>query len=169
MKKWEQRSPEIAYGLNPAYYALLLYEAVSSFQNKRDSGMPFALALLILPLLFYTKVRERLPHNERTSLYEWLKEYPEVRIDFPRKVSQLLPYTRESMIFAIQQSVIEINQQGNFIVVKERVKKKVLKQLDWPKDSTAASGIEKAKLLGKWFAFLGGNAESIYRSLGIRL
>ncbi|OQW90479.1 MAG: hypothetical protein BWK78_06915 [Thiotrichaceae bacterium IS1] len=161
MREWEQRPFEIAYGLNPAYNALLLYEAISAFQNNRNSGMPFASAFLILPLVFYTKMRESLPNNEHTSLYEWLRNHPEVHINFSRKVSQLVPYTKESIMFAMQKGVMEINEHGNLVV------KKGLKKLDWPTESTVASGREKAKFLGKWFTFL-GNVETIYRSLGIR-
>jgi len=163
LREWEQRPFEIAYGLNPAYNALLLYEAISAFQKNRPRGMPMALVFLILPLVFYTKMRESLPGNEHSSLYEWLRNHPEVRINFSRKVSQLIPYTKESIMFAMQKGVIDINEHGNFVVNK----KNKLKKLDWPTDSMVVSGREKAKFLGRWFTFL-GNVETIYRSLGIR-
>lgn len=161
LREWEQRPFEIAYGLNPAYNALLLYEAISAFQKNRQRGMPLALVFLVLPLVFYTKMRESLPSNEHSSLYEWLRNHPEVRINFSRKVSQLVPYTKESIIFAMQTGVIEINEYGN------AVKKKELKKLDWPAEARVADAREKAKFLGKWFSFL-GNVETIYRSFGIR-
>jgi len=79
-------------------------------------------------------------------------------------VNQLIPYSKESIIFAMQHCIIKINPVGNFVVVKKRLS---INNLNWLSDSRTYQMCEKAKFLGKWFA-LQGSTDVIYRTLGIK-
>jgi len=164
MLKWEDRPFEIAYGLNPAFLAILLHQAIVSFERRENSGMPYALSMLVIPLVFYTPIRERLPRDPNQSLHGWIRNNPEVLIHFPSRVSQLVPYSKESIIFAMQHQLITISQEGNLLPAKKQL---VINKLNWSYDSRTYQMKERAKFLGKWFA-LQGSAEVIYRTLGIK-
>ena len=50
MKRWDERPIEIRNLFNPAFCGLLLFRALCGFEEEDNSGMPFSLTLLILPL-----------------------------------------------------------------------------------------------------------------------
>jgi hypothetical protein len=161
MLNWEDRPFEIAYSLNPAFLAVLLYEAIQSFQKEKTEGMPYPLIFLIVPLVFYIPIRESLPKDANKSLHNWLKEYPQTAIHLHKAISQIVPYTKEAIIFAMQHQMIEITKEGNFKVFKAETD--ILK---WDENSRTYQMQEKSKYLGKWFV-KSGSTEVIYRTLGI--
>lgn len=163
MLNWNDRPFEIAYSLNPAFLAILLYQAIESFQkeNKRQ-GMPYALVFLIIPLVFYTPIRENLPKNINQSLHKWLKNNPQIAIHLHRVISDLVPYTKEAIIFAMQHEIVWIDKHGCF---NKQIQLKV-ESLIWSENSRTYQMKESAKFLGAWFAKL-DNIELIYRTLGI--
>lgn len=65
---WEDRPFEIAYGLNPAFLAILLHQAVVCFERKDNKGMSYPLLILVVPMVFYTPIRNRLPKEDRKSV-----------------------------------------------------------------------------------------------------
>lgn len=166
MLPWEDRPFEIAYGLNPAFLSILLYQAIEAFERQEEKGMSYALSMLIIPMIFYTPIRTKLPEDHNKSLYDWIENNPETLINFPNMVNQLIPYSKESIIFAMQQHLITISSVGNFKVVK-KLSMKSINKLEWLSDSRTYEMNEKAKFLGKWFA-LQGSPEVIYRKLGIK-
>lgn len=162
MLKWEDRPFEVAYSLNPAFLAVLLHQAIQSFKKENNEAMPYALIFLTIPLVFYTPIREKLPKNENQFLHEWLKNNPEITIHLHKAISQLVPYTKETIIFAMQHDIIATNNSGNF----ESSKKFTVDSLNFTQESRGYQMKEKAIFLGKWFAKL-GSVEVIYRTLGI--
>jgi hypothetical protein len=164
MLQWEDRPFEIAYGLNPAFLSILLYQAIAAFEKQEEEGMPYALSMLVIPMVFYAPIRTKLPKNHEKSLHDWIKNNPETLVQFPSRVNQLIPYSKESIIFAMQHCIIKINPVGNFVVVKKRLS---INNLNWLSDSRTYQMCEKAKFLGKWFA-LQGSTDVIYRTLGIK-
>ncbi len=161
MLKWKDRPFEIAYGLNPAFLSILLHQAIVSFEKQNSDGIPYALIVLIIPMVFYTPSREKLPKDENQFLHDWLKHNPEISINLHKNISQLMPYSKESIIFAMQHDIIIVNNLGNFKTLSK------MDDLEWDSDSRTYQMKEKAKFLGKWFAKL-GSIEVIYRTLGIR-
>lgn len=166
MLAWEKRPFEIAYSLNPAFLTILLYEAINAFEKKNSVGIPFALIFLVVPMVYYGKIREQLPKNENIRLYQWSTENQVVLIHFSEKVRQLIPYTKESIIFAMQNEIIRINENGNFVSIKN--KSRALNKLKWRTNSRTYLIKVQAQFLGKWFA-VSGDTETIYRTLGIKL
>ena len=162
MQKWEERPFEIAYNLNPAYCTVLLHASIYGYQKKKKEGMPYPIIFLILPLIIYKPIRDRLPYkNTNQEISLWLKENLEILVDFDIKVRELVPYTKETLMFAMQENVINISKEtGNLINIKKSLK------IDWNEHSTPIDCKRKAKVLGKWFSTL--SVETIYANFRIR-
>jgi hypothetical protein len=158
---WEKRPFEIANLLNPAFCSLLLGDSIAAFQKENEEGMPYPLSFLVLPLVLHEATRETFPKTTQTKLRVWLKNYPEVRFMFVERTRQLVPYTKESILFGMQKRTISVNEKGNLI------SKKRLENLPWPNQSEPAICREKSKFLGRWFA-LTGNASTIFIIFGVR-
>jgi hypothetical protein len=164
---WEDRPFEIAYGLNPAFLAILLHQAILSFERKDSQGMSYPLLMLVVPIIFYAPIRNRLPKDENSDMSQWVKDNPEVVLNFPNRVNQLIPYSKEAIIFAMQQDIIKISSEGNFLAQKKQLY--IDKNLQWnfSPNSRTYQMKTKAQFLGKWFA-MSGSTEAIYRTLGIK-
>jgi len=167
MLSWEQRPFEIAYSLNPAYCTLVLHSAINGFinENQDDLGMPYPLIFLILPLIIYQPIRDALPNNTAIRLTQWLKDNSQVQIWFAKRIEQLVPYTKETVLFAMQHQVIAIDKNGTFYLTKKRLN--IKNELNWSDDVIANICIKKAHFLGKWFAVT-GDETTIFRIMGIR-
>ena len=50
MKRWDQRPFEVKNLFNPAFCGLVLFRALQGYEEENPDGMPFSLALLVLPL-----------------------------------------------------------------------------------------------------------------------
>src|ERR1039457_46678 len=116
MRQWSARAVEEANLFNPAFCAALLAQAADGFSKKSHSPLPFALAFLILPIALHHGTREALPHSTVTSLLNWIQENKSQLVDFPQRVSRLLPITREAIQFGIAHNILELKTTGELTV-----------------------------------------------------
>ena len=162
MLPWEKRPFEIANLLNPAFCSILMYVAVNDFEQEKQQGMPFALSFLVLPFVLHKPTRETLPQTIRTTLQEWVRAQPEeFSMLFAMRTRQLVPYSKEALMFGMQCHIVESDISGNI-----GCNKKI--DIEKFKETPAAILIEKSKLLGKWFAKT-EEETVIFKTLGIRL
>tara|TARA_R110002095_G_scaffold216296_2_gene212908 strand:+ start:4828 stop:5325 length:498 start_codon:yes stop_codon:yes gene_type:complete len=162
LEPWNKRSQIVAHLLNPAFSGLMLRRAVSGYETIKPIGMPFALTPLVLPLVLHPHTRKALP-DIRTSFPTWLQEHRELLVDFPQRIKELLPYTRESIIFAIQRDALEID--GQCLLHDGRAKMKG--KTTYPKMSSEIGECwRRSDFVGRWFADA-GPVETIYGLLGI--
>lgn len=150
MLRWEDRSPEIASHLNPAFCSLLLFEAVSGYSERSEQGMAYPLAFLVLPIVLHKQTREALPRNTRTKLHMWIQRSPASQIGFVRRVQSLRSYTQESLIFALQHGALDVDDAGRLVTTKHS-----MPILPVPSDSEPNDIRKRAAFLGKWFADAG--------------
>lgn len=162
MLPWENRPIEVANLLNPAFCSILLRDSVETFQIENMQGMSYPLSFFILPLVLHKPTREALPRTTRTKLHTWLQEKPEVRIGFVERARQLVPYSKEAIIFGLQTGIIEVNENGNLIPSSKR-----LKELSWVDEVEPSICRKKAQFLGRWLA-RAGNVPTILTMWGIR-
>jgi hypothetical protein len=162
MLSWKKRPFEIANLLNPAFCSVLLYESISEYSKKKGQGMPFALSYLILPIILHKQTRHALPKNAIALLHPWFQNNGEVRIGFAQRVSQLVPYTKEAIIFGMQAEILTINDGGEFIPGQRR-----LASTNWESISEAAECRAKAKILGSWYSKT-QDISSIFIMWGVR-
>lgn len=163
MLNWEERPFEIANLVNPAFCSLLLHISVGDFFKEKRNGMPYALLFLILPLTLHEPTREALPADTRTLLTEWFKEQPEEfgRI-FADQVRQFVPYTREALIFGMQRSLFDIDENGNITHNTGHLNSA------YQMKSPVVTIMNSARFVGRWFAKL-EHESLIFKIFGICL
>jgi hypothetical protein len=57
MKRWDHRPFEVRNLFNPAFCGLVLFRALQGYEEENPDGMPFSIALLVLPLCLQKDAR----------------------------------------------------------------------------------------------------------------
>ncbi len=152
MKIWLARPKEEAYLFNPAFCCTTLSVAMQSYTGVRDTGVPFPLVFMFLPIVLHKPTRESLPRNTRTSMAAWLQENSEARVLFFERLVSLKPHTREALQFGMLFDWI-VPRSGGLLETK-------LTNADVTRTTRTLSDearecIMRARFLGKWFAEAG--------------
>jgi Family of unknown function (DUF6521) len=167
MNTWAERPTEVANLLNPAFIGTLLRKAVEGYAEETESGLPFELAFLVIPLCLHPDTVSRLPARAAsTPLHIWLQreENRDVLVSFGDRVSALVPFTREALVFAGQRGVIAFDDSGRL-----RPGDAPLRGITtYPNTSDdIKQAVRRAEFVGRWFA-LAGTTATIYSLLGVR-
>ncbi|MEG0835734.1 MAG: three component ABC system middle component [Christensenellaceae bacterium] len=160
MRQWNNRSPEVAYLLNPAFCARVIYGVIFSYQKESQRKFPLVLAYLVLPIILHKYTRERI--SSRTYMQVWLQRNPEVLIGFARRAKSLTIITNEAIEFLLQSQIIAFDAADIEITKPLRLSKQ--KCID---DPEILECFAKAEPIGKWFARAGA-VENIYVGWGVR-
>ena len=161
MKKWSERSREIAYLLNPAFCGRLLYSAIRAYNLEAKRALPFPLVYLILPLVLHKNTRQTI--NSKTQLMIWIQRNEHLLINYAKRAKQLVPITNEAVELLLISDYLSLTETAELEV--SAVKKALSKTLYI--DEEIQECIIKCEHIGKWFART-GKAETIYVSLGVR-
>jgi hypothetical protein len=167
IKSWEQRSPEVANLLNPAFCTILLQNAVRGYQSQKSEGMPSPLIFLILPLVLHPKTTETLPNTIKKGFHSWLKDNPEVIVGFSTRAENLIPHTKEALAFGIKSKIFEISDAGDIAVAKHKILRKTMLREIWTKKSESYRCYSSAKFIGKWLSKI-KEESTIFIALGVR-
>lgn len=161
MKNWNLRTHEVAFLLNPAFCGRVLYSTIKTYNKKANRALPFPLIYLVLPLVLHKETRANI--NSRTQLQLWVQRYPQLLIDFPKRVRELVPITNESVEFLLQTGNIILTPNGELEISP------TLKSLSKTKfvDDEISECLKKGEHIAKWFV-AAGKAETIYIELGVR-
>lgn len=164
MMMWSERPAELANLLNPAFCGFLLYSAVKSYETEAGQGMPYSLCVLVLPLVLHKSTRESFPRDVRLTLLAWLEQNQQVLVDFPLRVRNVLPYTREALLFVSVRDLLRAAENGRFEVGAGQTgpATRLTSQSDEVKNC-----VNRSLFLGKWLA-QAGDPVTIYHSLGIQ-
>ncbi len=103
-----------------------------------------------------------MPMRSSTYFHSWVEEHEFLFIDFAERVTQLNPFTKESLLFLLQHDAANVTNDGKIEIRPYRKKT--------PKGENSNEITEiyhKAELLGKWLR-LTGNEQTIYMFLKIR-
>lgn len=149
MLPWTQRPVE-ANLFNPAYCALLLHHAVEGYHKTALRGLDFSAAFMVLPVVLHKATRELLPGTISTKLHFWAQRHHEVRIGFAKRMQDMVPITKEALLFGMQHEVLQLGGEGELLVGPRQ-----LKPYDIAPDSEAAECLKKATFVGRWFADAG--------------
>lgn len=157
---WQNR-PEITANLvNPAFCCEILRECSAAYIIEANANFPFVLSVLVLPIILNRKIRESLPKTKANTLHKWINCNGDLKIGLAQHITNLMPFTRESLMFGIAHNSLSIDNDGN-IEIKPR------KGTFKTKDEEVLSCLKKANLLGKLFS-KSGNILTIYSILGIK-
>jgi hypothetical protein len=146
---WEKRPTELRSLFNPAFCGVLIAVAVKEYEAEQQSGMPFLMAHLLLPITLHAETRDAFPATTHTSLTHWITLVPQFHIGFPERVQSFRSITTEGIRFAIAGGILKLNASGQLIHVPRRPRGTA----SVSKASTEVAACFKvAKNLGRWFA-----------------
>jgi len=161
MKTWNERPFEIRNLFNPAFCGVILLRAFQGFEEEDASGMPFSLALLVLPLCLHKDTREILSNNRLRYLLKTITDNPQMIVGFAERTRSLIPYSFEALGFTMQLQSFEVTNKGRLRMQDSGIRKKV----DGTQESLQCQQV--ARIVGKSFAKI-GDCVTIYTTLGIR-
>lgn len=159
--RWAQRPPEVRTLLNPAFCSLVLRSTAQSYSTKAQTSLPAALGFLVLPIVLHKPTRDNLPATARSKIHVWIRENPIVRIGFSRRAIELVPYTREALLFGLSHGSLRVNSDGD---VASGATGGAFRA---SAPSEARRCLDAAVLLGKLFA-AAGDAGTVLVAWGVR-
>lgn len=163
MIPWNERPTIAANLLNPAFCGEALRRCIQSFQDGKTTYFPYPLIFVVLPILLHQETRKALPATTRTSFFEWVVDHQHLKVHFAERAKSLVPYTREAVLFLLQQhQAVEIHEHGTISVKSYRKKK-----LPGEDKEEIEEIFGKAAFLGKWFS-KSGDTKTIFAMLGIK-
>jgi len=159
---WDNRPVTVANLLNPAFCGEIIRIVLKAYKSETLKALPFELTFLVLPLILHKQSRESLPSTTGKNFYEWLEENTMTKIYLVNKIKNLVPYTREAILFLIYHEAITVNHDGALEFITYR--KSSLNYLNKEEIQTV---YKKAHMLGKWLG-KAGDTKTIYASIGIK-
>jgi len=164
MTDWKRRSHEEKCLLNPSFCAVLLWQAALARQQGQHSLLSFEESFLILPFTLDRQLREQLPRSSRTSLPVWLTQYPLAKGKLTMQTRLLVPYTKESLLFAGTHAFISVNSDG---LRADQSRAKSVQSMISTSTDEVQDCAKKARFLGRWFAEV-GTPSTVFALLGVR-
>lgn len=161
MKAWNQRPFEIRNLFNPAFCGLILFKALRGYEEHDAKGMPFSLALLVLPLALHKDSREALESGKRSYFLRVLEANPSILVGFPVRASNLLPFALEAFGMLMARGCIEVSKDGRIKTISDGVRKS---DVGTPE---TVSCQRVARFIGKEFARIDDRV-TVYTTLGVR-
>jgi hypothetical protein len=161
MKPWNQRPFEVRNLFNPAFCGVILFRALAGFEEENEGGMPFPLALLVLPLCVHKDTRLILAENSRSYFLKAIEKNPRVLVGFAERARHLMPFALEACGILMERGCFVVTEHGRL----RTVDKKVRKTISGTDESIACQRV--ARFVGREFARIGDRG-TIYSSLGVR-
>ncbi len=161
MRTWATRPREIRNLFNPAFCGEVVFRGIESYNTTAKSGLPYSLAILLLPLVLHKTTREAVQRGRVSYLSKTIADNPEVLIGFPARVRGLMPYSLEAIGMLVQYAALEISENGELVAMPDRLRKTI-------KGTDESRACQRASIiLGKKFAEVNDRV-TIYMTLGIR-
>jgi len=161
VKPWNQRPFEVRNLFNPAFCGLILFRALAGFEEENEAGMPFSLALLVLPLCLHKDTRLVLAENSRSYLLKAVEKNPRVLVGFAERAQHLMPFALEAFGLLMESGCFVVTVDGRLRTVDKTVRKTI----NGTDESIACQRV--ARFVGREFARIGDRG-TIYSSLGVR-
>lgn len=161
MQTWEHRPIVVANLLNPAFCGAIIANCAKAYMKESKRPFPYVLAFLVLPIILHKNTRKCLPKTSRKSLHEWIQENPSLKIGFADRCNQMNPFTREALMFLINQKVIQFDREGSMTIVSFCTG--AMKN----HDEEIEECFSKAELVGKLFA-KSGSSQTVYSFWGVK-
>ncbi|SFJ42626.1 three component ABC system middle component [Olleya namhaensis] len=144
-KEWEERTAILANLLNPAFCGEILRRFIKGYNDKSDNKASFILCFIVLPLVLHKETREELPKTTANHLLTWIDSKDALFINFPNRVKDMKPYTKEALMFLLNQEAIFFNEESKIETVSFRKKKFNGEGIEEVEEI-----LKKAEFLGKW-------------------
>ena len=161
MKAWNQRPFEVRNLFNPAFCGLILFKALRGYEELDETGMPFSMALLVLPLCLHKDSRQALEKGNRGYLLKVVEKNPKLLIGFAARAADLLPFALEAFGMLMERGVIQVTDNGRLRTVPDLVRKADTGT------SESVSCQRVARFVGKEFARINDRV-TVYTTFGVR-
>ena len=161
MKRWDQRPFEVRNLFNPAFCGLVLFRALLGYEEENPDGMPFSLALLVLPLCLQKHARQVIAGYSRGYLLKTVEKNPQMLVGFADRASDMLPFALEALGVLMERGCFVVSQDGRLKTVPDRVRKSVT----GTDESVNCQRV--ARIVGKEFARIADRV-TVYTTFGIR-
>lgn len=161
MKRWDQRPFEVRNLFNPAFCGLVLFRALQGYEEEDPDGIPFSLALLVLPLCLHKDSRDVIVASPRSYLLKTVEKNPQLMVGFANRVSDQMPFALEAFGLLMERGCFVVSQDGWLKTVPGKVHKSVTGT------SESISCQRVARIIGKEFARIADRV-TVYTTLGIR-
>ena len=161
MKRCDQRPFEVRNLFNQAFCGLVLFRALLGYEEVNPDGMPFSLALLVLPLCLQKDARQVIAGSSRSYLLKVVEKNPQLLIGFADRASDMLPFAFEALGMLMERGCFIVSQDGRLKTVPGRVQKSV----KGTHESVSCQRV--ARFVGKEFAHIADRV-TVYTTFGIR-
>ncbi|MDO9103223.1 MAG: DUF6521 family protein [Candidatus Nitrotoga sp.] len=161
MKRWNERPFEVRNLFNPAFCGVILFRAMQGYEEENSDGIPFSLALLVLPLCLQKASRQVIADSPRSYLLKTVEKNPQLLIGFADRATDLMPFALEAFGLLMERGCFVVSQDGRLKTVPDRVRKSVTGT------SESVSCQRVARIIGKEFARIADRV-TVYTTLGIR-
>jgi hypothetical protein len=156
MREWKQRNPIVANLLNPAFCGEIIRRTARAYNKSTNTKFPFAFTFIVLPILLHKKTRERMPTTTRSYLFAWVEDNEDIFYDFSKRAKSMVPFTKESLLFLLQNNLIKVDKNGQIEIIERRMKRFKGDDLE-----EINSILKKSEMLGKWLSS-NSNVNSVY-------
>lgn len=159
---WHERPVVVQNLFNPAFCGLLLWQAVSGYN---DTGMDYPMLSLVLPMILHRGLRQALPTTTRTTLPAWIQSYPEYALLLPSLVREVRQFTAEGLLWASSAEALVVSESSGRVralrpaPTADRVHDDQIMEI--------SHCVRRALFIGKWFAKAGTSA-TLFGLLGLR-
>ncbi|KIF09471.1 MULTISPECIES: three component ABC system middle component [Xanthomonas] len=161
MKRWDQRPFEVKNLFNPAFCGLVMFRALLGYEEENPDGMPFSLALLVLPLCLQKDARQVIAGSSRSYLLKIVEKNPQLLVGFADRATDMLPFALEAFGVLMERDCFVVSQDGRLKTVPNRVRKSVI----GTDESVSCQRV--ARIIGKEFARIADRV-TVYTTFGIR-
>jgi Family of unknown function (DUF6521) len=161
MKRWDQRPIEVRNLFNPAFCGLILFRALQGYEEDNSDGMPFSLALLVLPLCLQKESRQVIADSPRSYLLKTVERNPQMLVGFADRARDSMPFALEAFGLLMEKACFVVSHDGRLRTVPDRVRKSVTGT------SESVSCQRVARFVGKEFARIADRV-TVYTTFGIR-
>lgn len=134
---------------------------MQGFEEEGSDGMPYSLALLVLPLCLQKETRDIIANNPRSYLLKTVERNPQMLIGFADRTRDLMPFAQEAFGLLMERGCFNVTTEGRLTTVPDRVRKSITGT------SESVSCQRVARIIGKEFARITDRV-TVYTTFGVR-
>lgn len=125
LPSWTKRPVEIAHLLNPAFGAVILYDAIAGYESVLGSdvnkGFPYPLLYFVFPAVLIAYVRNKLPKHATAKLHSWLEQNPDILPIVQAGYIEYKQISDEALRFGLRQGILDLlSGSAQLITIKQK-------------------------------------------------
>jgi hypothetical protein len=159
MKRWEQRPPEIANLLNPAFCAVIVQHAVAAHQKESGKPLDLPLVFLIAPIVLHSDTRRTLPNKINTRLHPWLEQHEHIKLGFDQRARGLVPLVKEALSVGHSGGLLHLDSGWGIVSMRKTTRKGM-------NGGDLGECLDAAAFVGRWLP-RGGTTATIFSLFGV--